>query len=143
MGRDSSQQTMLAKRRILVIDSHPLVRRGLTALIDDEPDLTVCAEAAMHRAGLEAISSSEPELVITDLLVEGNDPLDLVKDIRAMYKALPILVFTMHEASRFAQRAFQAGANGYVTKQEMGETLLLAIRQMLDGHATGGRDCAR
>lgn len=102
-------------------------------MIGNEPDLTVCAEIDLPRAGLEAISASEPELVIADLFFDGNDPLALVRDIRANYRTLPILVFTTHDASRYAERASRAGANGYVTKQEKGEALLRAIYQLLAG----------
>src|SRR6059036_1980819 len=98
-----------ARRRILIVDNHALVRRGLTALIDNEADLTVCAAVATQEAGLEAIATCRPDLVITDL------------------------VLTMHDAPVHARRAFRAGARGYVSKPELGETLLLAIRCVLGG----------
>jgi DNA-binding NarL/FixJ family response regulator len=131
-GKRSSRET-LAKRRILIVDDHPLVRRGLAALIDNEPDLTVCAAAATQRTGLEAIASSRPDLVIADLSLADGDGLALVKDIRSDHEDLPVLVLTLHDAPLWARRAFQAGATGYVTKQEMTETLLVAIRCVLDG----------
>ncbi len=102
-------------------------------MIDSEPDLTVCAEAATFREGFEAIASSSPDLVITDLSFGEGDGLALVKDIRARYPDLPVLVLTMHDAPVYARRAFLAGASGYVTKQEMSETLLIAIRCVLGG----------
>ena len=120
------------RRRILIIDNHPLVRRGLSALIDNEPDLIVCA-AATHREGLETIATSRPALIITDLWLAQADGFGLIADIRASYADLPILVFSMHAASHFARRALRAGANGYVSKQEMGETLLIGVRCVLDG----------
>lgn len=122
-----------AKRRILIVDDHPLVRRGLTALIDDEPDLMVCAAAATRRAGLAAIAASRPDLVVVDLSLGDGDGLDLLKDIRAAHADLPVLVLTIHDASVYAQQAFRAGAHGYVTKQEMGEAVLLAIHSVLEG----------
>ena len=126
-----------AKRRIVIIDDHPLVRRGLTALIDNEPDLTVCAEAAGHRTGLEAIASARPDLVITDLSLGDDDGLALVQTIRSrdagLPVGLPVLVLSMHNTAMWAQRAFKAGASGYASKQEMGETLLIAIRCVLGG----------
>ena len=120
------------RHRILIIDDHPLVRRGLSALIDNEPDLTVCAEST-HHEGLDAIASSQPDLVITDLWLAETDGFGLIKNIRARHADLPILVLSMYAAPRYASRALQAGANGYVSKQEMGETLLIAIRSVLDG----------
>ena len=122
-----------AKRRIVIIDDHPLVRRGLTALIDNEPDLRVYAEAAGHRTGLEAIASSRPDLVITDLSLGDDDGLALVQAIRSRDAGLPVLVLSMHNTAMWAQRAFKAGASGYASKQEMGETLLIAIRCVLGG----------
>ena len=110
-----------------------LLRRGLTALINAEPDLAVCAEAATQQAGMEAAASSKPDLVIADLSLTGGDGLDLIRAIRASHHGLPILVLTMHDAPFHARRAFTAGASGYVTKQELTETLLLAIRCLLRG----------
>jgi DNA-binding NarL/FixJ family response regulator len=133
MRRTRTPRGVPTRRRILIVDDHLLVRRGLTALIDNEPDLTVCAAAATHRAGLAAIASSRPDLVIVDLSLENGDGLALLKDIRAVHGDLPLLVLTVHAARLYAQQAFQAGANGYVTKQEMGEPVLLAIRSVLEG----------
>ncbi|MBE0620231.1 MAG: response regulator transcription factor [Burkholderiales bacterium] len=122
-----------ARRRILIVDDHALVRRGLSALIDNEPDLSVCAAAATQREGLEAIALSRPDLVIADLSLVDADGLALVEEIRAAYPDLPVLVLSMHDAPVWARRAFQAGAKGYVSKQEMTETLLVAIRCVLGG----------
>jgi len=121
------------KRRILIIDDHPLVRRGLTSLIEIEPDLTVCAEAATQQTGFDAIASSDPDLVIADLSLEDGNGLTLVRNIRLDHEDLPVLVLTVHDAPVWAKRAFQAGASGYVTKEEMSETLLVAIRRVLGG----------
>jgi len=136
MCSKSPSRNTPAERRILIVDDHPLVRRGLTALIESEPDLTVCAEAGTHQAGLEAIASSRPDLVIADLSSAdgaGSDGLGLVKDARSRYEDLAVLVLTRHAAPVYAERAFRAGASGYVTKREMTETLLVAIRSVLDG----------
>ena len=122
-----------ARRRILIVDDHPLVRRGLRSLIDSEPDLRVCAEPATHHEGMAAIASARPNLVIADLSLGDSDGLEMVKDIRASRENLPVLVLSMHDASIYAERAFRAGANGYVSKQETGETLLVAIRCVLGG----------
>ena len=133
MNSKRSSGTAPTRRRILIVDSHPLMRRGLTALIDHESDLVVCAEAGTHRAGLEAIAAARPDLVITDLSFEGVDGLALIRDICSYHKELPVLVLSMHDAPHYAERTLRAGARGYVTKQEVGETLLLAIRRVLQG----------
>ena len=114
-------RSILPKQRILIVDDNPLVRRGLRALIDSEPDLRVCAEAATHQEGLVAIVLSRPDLVIADLSLGAGNGLDMLKDIRTSHAHLPVLVLSMHDASLYAERAWRAGAKGYVSKQEMGD----------------------
>src|SRR5277367_3551026 len=131
VSRKQTPQAEPAKRRILIVDDHPLVRRGLKALINAESDLIVCAEAANPQDGLEAIAGALPDLVIADLSLGQADGLDLVRGICARHSGLPVLVLTMHKASLYVHRAFAAGAKGFVTKTEMTETLLQAIRRVL------------
>jgi DNA-binding NarL/FixJ family response regulator len=126
-----------AKRRILIVDDHPLVRRGLTALINAEPDLVVCAEAANSRDGLAAIADAQPDLVIADLSLGDSDGLDLVRQIRSHRGGPRVLVLSMHEGPVIVQRVFAARAHGYVAKREMTETLLIAIRSVLGGKTYG------
>jgi DNA-binding NarL/FixJ family response regulator len=122
-----------AKTRILLVDDHALMRRGLKTLIESEPDLTVCAEAASRRAGLDAIASAKPDLVIADLSLKDSDGMDLIKDIKRKFPQLPILALSMHDEALYAERALRAGARGYVTKQELDQTVLIAIRRVLAG----------
>jgi DNA-binding NarL/FixJ family response regulator len=126
-----------AKRRIVIIDDHPLVQRGLTALIDAEFDLIVCAQAANQEDGLRAIAATRPDLAVVDLSLGDGDGFDLIREIRFRHGGLRVLVATMHVAPLYAQRAFAAGASGYVTKSEMTETLLMAIRSVLRGETYG------
>jgi DNA-binding NarL/FixJ family response regulator len=85
MLQKRTAQPTLVKRRILIVDDHPLVRRGLTVLINGESDLTVCAEAATRRDGLGAIAAARPDLVIADLSLDGGDGLELVREIRSRH----------------------------------------------------------
>jgi DNA-binding NarL/FixJ family response regulator len=137
MPREGTAQTAQVKRRILIVDNQPLVRRGLRALIDAEPDLTVCAEAANPRDGLSAIAESRPDLVVADLSLGPGDGLELVKAIRSQHADLRVLLLTMHDMPRQVRLAFAAGANGQVSKQEMSETLLVAMRSVLRGEIYG------
>jgi len=121
------------RKRILLVDDHALLRRGLKALIETEPDLVVCAEAATRDAGMEVITSSKPDLVIADLSLQNSDGLEMIKDIRKHFPQLPVLVLSMHDEHIYAERALRAGAGGYVTKQEMDDTVLIAIRRVLAG----------
>jgi DNA-binding NarL/FixJ family response regulator len=125
------------KRRILIVDDHPLVRRGLTALINAEPDLIVCAEAATRGDGLVAIAVARPDLVITDLSLIDGDGLELVRDIRSRHLGLRVLVLSLHDSPLYVRRAFAAGADGYLAKQKLTEALLQAIRSVLQGDAYG------
>jgi DNA-binding NarL/FixJ family response regulator len=119
--------------RLIVIDDHPLVRRGLTSIINGEPDLEVCAAAADRQTGLELIASAGPDLVTVDLSLGQCDGLGLIKDIRARFPTLPVLVISMHDEAIYAERAFRAGAGGYINKEQMDETVLAAIRCVLQG----------
>jgi DNA-binding NarL/FixJ family response regulator len=125
------------KRRILIVDDHALVRRGLAALINAEPDLTVCAEAASRGDGLVAIAVTRPDLVITDLSLIDGDGLELVRDIRSRHIGLPVLVLSLHDSPKYVRHAFEAGAKGYLAKQNMTEGLMLAIRSVLRGETYG------
>ncbi len=121
------------KTTILIVDDHPMLRRGLTALIDSEPGLAVCGEAFTCSAALEAIDESRPDLVIVDLALSGSDGLDLVKDMKTRHPQIPALVLSMHDEAVYAERSLRAGARGYVTKQQLDETVLVAIRRVLAG----------
>ncbi len=121
------------RHRLIVIDDHPLVRRGLASIINGEPDLEVCATAAGRQTGLEMIASAVPDLVTVDLSLGQCDGLGLIKDIRACFPTLPILVVSMHDETVYAERAFRAGASGYINKEQMDETVLVAIRCVLEG----------
>jgi DNA-binding NarL/FixJ family response regulator len=129
----ASTQAETARQRILIVDDHPLLRRGLAAMIDNEPELEVCGQAATRVAGLAAIPVTRPDLITVDISLPDGDGLELIKDLRARFPELPVLVVSMHDESLYAERAFRAGARGYVTKQEMDQTILAAIRCLLRG----------
>src|SRR5271166_1772142 len=110
------------------------MRRGLTALIDSEPDLVVCDEASTCRTALQAIARHPPDLAIVDLALEGGDDgLDLVKALEISHPAIPALVLSMYPEVAYAERALRAGSRGYLTKQQLDEKVLFAIRRVLDG----------
>jgi DNA-binding NarL/FixJ family response regulator len=122
------------KANILLVDDHPLMRRGLAGLIDSEPDLAVCAEAASCRAAIDAIARCMPDLAIVDLSLEGGeDGLDLVKAMKGRSPAIPALVLSMYPEAHYGERALRAGARGYIAKQQLGDAVLAAIRRVLAG----------
>jgi DNA-binding NarL/FixJ family response regulator len=122
-----------ARKSILIVEDHPMLRRGLGSLLETESDLRVCGEAASHSAALEAVRQNAPDLIVVDLMLEESDGLDLLKDLKADHPEIPVLVLSMHDESVYAERAFRAGARGYLTKSELDDTVLLACRRVLDG----------
>ena len=122
-----------AGKSLLIVDDHPILRRGLTALIESEPGLAVCAAVGTRAAALEALRKSLPDLAIIDIALGDEDGLDLVKEIKTRYPKVPSLVLSMHDEAVYAERALSAGALGYVDKQGLDETVLGAIRRTLAG----------
>lgn len=133
MTPQTSDPGPTGRRTILLVDDHPVLRRGLASLIESEPDLVACGEAATCRAALDAIRESRPDLVIVDLELEGSNGLDLIKDMQRHHPEIPALVLSMHDEAVYAERALRAGARGYITKQQLDDTLLVAIRRLLAG----------
>lgn len=123
----------MSKRRILVVEDHPIFRLGLRELIDQEEDLEVCAESDDIAGALAEIPRSRPDLVIVDLSLKGRSGIDLIKEIRERHARLPILVVSMYEEALYAERALAAGARGYVMKQEASDSIVQALRNVLDG----------
>jgi DNA-binding NarL/FixJ family response regulator len=121
-----------AKRKVVLVDDHPIVREGMALLINREPDLMVCADAEESNAALEAIANYQPDLAIVDISLPGRDGLELLKMIRAKNPQMPVLILSMHGETTYAERALRAGANGYIMKQEATEKVLIAIRRILD-----------
>ncbi len=134
MPAKQPDRTRQAKTAIVIVDDHPMVRRGLTALIDNEPDLAVGGHATNCQAALKLVAQSTPHLVIVDLALEDSDDgLGLVKAMKTRHPKIPTLVLSMHPEAVFAERALRAGARGYVSKQQLDETVLVAIRRVLGG----------
>jgi DNA-binding NarL/FixJ family response regulator len=121
------------RKRILLVDDHPITRDGLTQLINHEPDLIVCGEFDNASQAFTAIESRKPDLVLTDITMPGKSGLELIKDIQALKQGTPVLVMSMHDETIFAERVLRAGGHGYIMKSEGGEKLLQAIRHVLQG----------
>jgi DNA-binding NarL/FixJ family response regulator len=129
----SSEKPAPAKSRIFLVDDHAMFREGLRQLIEREPDMTVCGDAADSAAALAGIEATKPDLVIVDLSLGGASGIDLIKTIKSQYEDLPVLVVSMHEEALYSERALRAGAMGYVMKHEPSKTVKTAIRKVLDG----------
>ncbi len=121
--------------RILVVDDHPAMRHGLAQLIAGEADLEICGEAEDRPSMAAAIGKSQPDLVVLDIALKDRSysGLDLIEDIRTRLGEVPILIFSMHDESLYAERALKAGARGYLMKQESIREVIVAIRRILGG----------
>lgn len=121
------------RRRVLLVDDHPIMRQGLAQFLGGQPDLAVPYQAATASQGLELARRHEPDAAVVDLTLKSGNGLDLVKDLHVFLPKLPILVLSMHDESIYAERALRAGAKGYVMKGEDAEKILLAVRRILSG----------
>ncbi len=119
--------------RVFLVEDHPIVRDGLVQLLSREEDLTICGEAENAFEALEAMSTAKPDLLIVDISLRASSGLELIKDVKARFPEVLVLVLSMHDESLYAERALAAGAKGYVMKEEATETLLAAIRRVLGG----------
>ena len=131
---------MKTRRTILIVDDHPIFRHGLAQLINQEHDLEVCGEAEDYHSALTCVERLAPDLVIVDITLKNMSGIDLIKDLHRYYRTLPMLVISMHEESLYAERSLRAGARGYIMKQEASESVIDAIRQVLQGRIYASRD---
>jgi len=118
---------------ILILDDHPMTRYGIARLIEQEPGLTLCGEAENAQCALAAVKALKPCLVLADLSLPDGEGLEFIKDLRALHPEVAVLVVSMHDEALYAERALRAGARGYIMKNEGGEKLVEAIRQVLQG----------
>jgi len=119
--------------RLLIVDDHPLVRSGIKAIIQIEPDLEVCGEAEDHHSAMRAISARRPDMVLVDISLKNSSGLNLLKDIAQQYPDVMTLAVSMHDEYTYAIRCLKAGAKGYIMKQEGTEKIRDAIRCVLAG----------
>ena len=121
------------RKKILLVDDHPLMRRGQADLLNREPDFAVCGEAGTAREAMEAIAKLKPNLILVDMALPDKDGLELIKDIQALHPGLPVLAMSMQDESLYAARVLRAGGRGYIMKADAPERLAAAIRTVLSG----------
>jgi DNA-binding NarL/FixJ family response regulator len=122
------------KHAVLVVDDHPLFRKGVVQLLSDEPDMEVRAQAGNAKEALDALRHHRLDLAVIDVSLEGGtDGIELTKAIRAERPRLPVLILSMHDESLYAERALRAGARGYVMKREALDQFITAVRTVLQG----------
>lgn len=124
---------MKKKTRVLVVDDHPIIRQGLSQLLNGEADMAVSGDVADANDAMRAIATLNPDVVVADISLEGVSGLELIKMIKGRYPKLPVLVLSMHDESLYAERALRAGARGYIMKHEAPEVIVTAIRRAIRG----------
>ncbi len=131
--KKQQEKTGENRKKILIVDDHPIVRQGLTGLINQENDLMVCGQAEDVHQAIKAIGTLMPDIAIVDICLKETSGMELIKDIKVQYPSLPVLALSMHDESLYAERALRAGAKGYITKQQATEKVIIAIRKVLGG----------
>jgi len=126
-------EVRVAKRRILIVDDHPIIRRGIAQLLADAPDVEVCGGAESVAEALEQLEARRPDLVVVDISLKESHGLDLIAQIKARYGGVKVLVWSAFDEKIFAERALRAGAMGYINKQEPLDKVVAAIRKILGG----------
>jgi DNA-binding NarL/FixJ family response regulator len=127
-------QVKAEKRGIIVIDDHPLFRKGVVQMLSSEPDLEVLAEAESSPVALDLMRKTPVDLAIVDIGLHGSaNGIELTKSIKAEHPLLPVLVLSMHDESLYADRALRAGASGYLMKREALDSVIAAVRTVLRG----------
>ena len=121
------------RKKVLIVEDHPIMRGGLAQLIGQQSDLVVCGEVESAHAALDEIEASEPDIALVDISLKDSNGIELIKDIKIRWPKLPVLILSMHEESFYAERALRAGAHGYVTKAEVSTKVIDGIRQVLSG----------
>src|SRR5881397_3450194 len=131
-----------AKIRILVLDEQPLLRWGISAYLNSQPDMMVCGEAGSVSDARRKIAECQPQFVVTALRLGAGDSLKLIKELKTQNPGLYVLVYSAFEETVFAERAMRAGASGYVMKQAASEKLAIAVREIMKGSIYVSRELA-
>lgn len=121
------------KAKILIVDDHPIVREGVVQMINRQAGMHVCCEASDATQALAANRSCKHDLAIVDMSLGEASGLDLISHLLSESPDLGILVMSMHDETTYAEIALRAGARGYLMKHEATDTMLLAIRKILEG----------
>jgi DNA-binding NarL/FixJ family response regulator len=121
------------RKKIILVDDHPMMRAGLAQFINKQPDMEICGEFGSAPEAFGAFGKLDPDLVLTDITMPGKGGIEFIKDLLATNPGLAILVVSMHDETVYAERVLRAGARGYIMKEAGGENFLAAIRQVLSG----------
>ncbi len=133
MNPSMPQKNEVQKRRVLLVEDHPMFRERLALLINKDLEMIVCGEADNIQTAMALSQECLPDIAIVDITLRGSSGLELLKDFKAQGMKIPVLVLSMHDETLYAERALRAGAKGYITKNEASSEVMVAIRKVLDG----------
>ena len=126
-------KTVVKKKRVFLVDDHPIVRERLGELIAQEADLEVCGEAEDAVTAMQSIGALQPDIAVVDITLKDTYGIELIKTLKEREGHIPVLVLSMHDESLYGERAVRAGAKGYLNKQEASKKVITAIRTILAG----------
>lgn len=132
-AQENEPTATATKRRIFLVDDHPITRQGVAVLINQEPDLEVCGETDSAPKAFDLLQKVKADLAVVDISLKTTSGIELTKNLKVLLPDLPVLIMSMHDESLYAERALRAGAKGYVMKQEASDNILVAIRRILNG----------
>jgi two-component system invasion response regulator UvrY len=120
--------------KIIIADDHSIVRAGLKKILKEESDIEVLGEVSNYHEVLSILKTISPDILLLDISMPGRNGLDILKEIKAIYKNIKVLILSMHPEERFAVRTIKSGAYGYVSKESAAEELVNAIRRVYNGN---------
>jgi DNA-binding NarL/FixJ family response regulator len=129
-----SKRRVNGKKKVLIVDDHPVFREGLAQVISSEHTLTVCGRAGTAAEGIQGTSRLKPDIVLLDITLPDRSGLEIIKLIRQAHPGVKILVISMHDEALYANRVLRLGGDGYIMKQEDPTEVVTAIQDILDGH---------
>jgi DNA-binding NarL/FixJ family response regulator len=130
---ESNNINNTARKRILLVDDHPVMRTGMRLLFANTPDFEVCNEVGNAAEAVGLVTRAKPDIVVLDLGLPDRNGLEVLKDIQALDPNLPVLIVSMYDEMIYAERTLRAGARGYIMKEAGGDKLLEAVRTVLTG----------
>ena len=128
-----TSETIARKHGVFIVDDHPLVREGLTNLINRQSDLVVCGEAKDSAEAIDGMTKERPDVAIIDISLTNESGLELIKQLVKQFPQVALIVLSMHDEALYAERALRAGARGYVMKHETSKNVLTSIRRVIGG----------
>jgi DNA-binding NarL/FixJ family response regulator len=121
------------KTRVVVIDDHPILRQGISQLINQQSNFTVVGEAADTKKAITLVQQLKPEVIVLDISMNGASGIETAKDIKTLYPTMKILILSMHDENIYGSRALKAGALGYIMKDEPPEKFVQALQKVSSG----------